>query len=278
MDDVMAQIYHGDCVNLAKELVDDSVQLVVCSPPYAMQRKSTYGGIPEKEYPEWTVKWLENLRPKIKEHGSVFMVIRPHLYKGQLSDYELRTRLSLRQAGWIEAETLIWHKPDAPPLGSILRPRRTWEYILWFSKSRKPYVDLKAAGNTESNRVGGFAGSERFGDGGDSPIHSGQKRKPLESGTSRCSDLVQVTISSMDRGVNHPAMYPQGVPEFLIKSFSAPGDLVLDPFCGSGQTGLAALRLLRRFVGFEVKEEYVQLANKRLALKRVFAENSEISV
>ena len=85
--------------------------------------------------------------------GSVFIVIRPHVRDGVISDYVLRTRLALRESGWHECEELIWLKPDAPPLGSLKRPRRTWESVLWFSRSPQPYCDLKACGR-ESERVG----------------------------------------------------------------------------------------------------------------------------
>lgn len=258
------RVNEGDCVNLAQMLEDQSVRLVVCSPPYAMQRKKLYGGISEKEYPAWTVSWLAALWPKLSDDGSIFIVIREHIKKGVLSDYVLRTRLAIRDAGWFESETLIWHKPDAPPLGSIYRPRRNWEYILWYSKSRKPFANLKACGNAESTRVGGFAGSDRFGEGGSSPIAKNQNRK-LRRGTSRCADVLTVAIGSMDKGVAHPAMFPQGIPDRLILTHSCEGDLVLDPFAGSGQTGLSALRNNRRFIGFDVFSTYCQMANERLA-------------
>lgn len=256
-------ILQGDCIELANKLEDSSVGAVVCSPPYAMQRKKTYGGIDEKDYPEWTVSWMEALKPKIKENGSIFIVIRPHIKNGQISDYVLKTRLAIRDNGWKECEELIWLKSDAPPLGSTKRPRRSWESILWFSKSKNPYMDLKVCGNKKSNRVGGFVGSNRFGEGGDSPISNGQKRI-LKKGTSRCTDVVDVAIGSMDRGIDHPAMYPQGIPDFLIQTFSEKGDLILDPFAGSGQTGVAAIKLGRKFVGFEIKKEYCKISNFRI--------------
>lgn len=256
-------IYCGNCIELADQLENQSVAAVICSPPYALQRKKAYGGISEEEYPAWTVAWMGALRPKLKPDASVLIVIRPHISKGQISDYVIRTQLAVRESGWKEAETLIWLKPDAPPLGSIFRPRRNWEYILWFSKSGSPYVDLYACGNEKSTRVGGFAGSERFGEDGTGPIHSKQN-KELKSGTSRCSDVVQVNVGSIDRGVMHPAMYPQGVSDFMVRTFSKEGDLVVDPFSGSGQTCLSAKRFGRHWIGFEIKQEYADLATSRL--------------
>ena len=96
----------------------------------------------EEDYPDFTVQWMTALSPKMTADGSVFVVIRPHVRDGVLSDYVLRTRLAIREAGWHECEELIWLKPNAPPLGSKLRPRRAWESVLWFSRSPQPYSDL----------------------------------------------------------------------------------------------------------------------------------------
>ena len=109
-------VLHGDCLDLIPTLGDGSVGLVVTSPPYAEQRKGHYGGIPEAAYPEFTVQWMEALRPKLKDDGSVLIVIRPHLRDGILSDYVMRSRLALREAGWTECEELVW----------LSRMRRRW--------------------------------------------------------------------------------------------------------------------------------------------------------
>ena len=155
-------VLHGDCLDLIPTLEDGSVSLVVTSPPYAQQRAGHYQGVSEEDYPDFTVQWMTALAPKMTPDGSVFLVIRPHVRDGVLSDYVLRTRLAVREAGWHECEELIWLKPDAPPLGSLKRPRRTWESDpLVQPKSRSPTADLKACGK-ESDRVG-FEGSLRFG-------------------------------------------------------------------------------------------------------------------
>ena len=116
---VAAQYLHGDCLDLIPTLDDCSVSLVVTSPPYADQRAGHYESVPEEDYPDFTVNWMTALEPKMTPDGSVFVVIRPHLRAGVISDYVLRTRLTLREAGWNECEELIWLKPGAPPLGSL---------------------------------------------------------------------------------------------------------------------------------------------------------------
>jgi site-specific DNA-methyltransferase (adenine-specific)/site-specific DNA-methyltransferase (cytosine-N4-specific) len=251
----------GDCKTCIPKLNDSSIASVITSPPYAEQRKSLYNSISEEDYPQWVCDWMEPLKTKLKENASVLIIIRPNIRNGEISDYVLKTRLKLRESGWIECEELIWHKPDAPPLGSTKRPRRTWESILWFSKSRSPFIDLYACGNTKSVRTGGFAGSERFGAG---TVTAKSQNRNLSCGTSRCTDIFKASIGSMEKGIMHPAMYPTILTDQLVQSFTQEGDLVLDPFMGSGQTAISAKKLNRHFVGFDISEEYVLLAQDRI--------------
>lgn len=253
----------GNCIDLIPKLEDNSIQACITSPPYAKQRK-LYDGISEEEFPDWMASWMNLLKPKMKANGSVLIVIRTLIRDGEISDYVLKTRLKLRET-WIEAEELIWLKPDAPPLGSTRRPRRAFENILWYSPSRNPFVDLKACGNQKSKRIGGFVGSDRFGEGGDSPIAANQKRE-LSEGTSRCTDVFTSYVGEIARGVQHPAMYPSTLVDQLIQTFTQQGDTVLDPFMGSGTTALSAKRFGRHFVGFDAKEEYVQIAKSRISI------------
>ena len=254
-------VLHGDCLDLIPTLEDGSVSLVVTSPPYAQQRAGHYEGVSEEDYPDFTVQWMTALAPKMTPDGSVFIVIRPHVRDGVLSDYVLRTRLAVREAGWHECEELIWLKPDAPPLGSLKRPRRTWESILWFSRSPQPYCDLKACGR-ESERVG-FEGSLRFGVGGDSPLSRVQSAG-CTNGIARISDVIVANVGGNEPGLEHPAVFPLALAEQLIRTFSQAGDLVLDNFCGSGQTLLAAKGCGRRYLGIEREEKYVRIALGRL--------------
>jgi DNA modification methylase len=189
----------------------------------------------------------------------------PHVLKGVLSDYVLRTRLALRETGWHECEELIWLKPDATPLGSLKRPRRAWESILWFSRCAQPYADLKACGK-ESDRLG-FSGDIRF-------AHNGFSEKSarhpcVESfgkgkGVARITDVIVANVGGNERGLDHPALFPLALAGQLIRTFSQTGDLVLDCFCGSGQTLLAAKACGRRYLGIEREERYVKIALGRL--------------
>ncbi len=261
----VASVLCGDCISLIPELDDGSVSLVVTSPPYCEQRSGHYEGVPEDQYPEFTVAWMSALLPKLREDGSVLIVIRPHLRDGIISDYVLRTRLALREVGWCECEELIWVKPNAPPLGSKARPRRSWESILWYSRSNKPYCDLKACGKA-SSRIG-FDGSIRFADQGiddQTAWHPCVESVGQRIGTARVPDIVIAPVGSEEPRLDHPAVFPLVLADQLVRTFSQEGDLVLDPFCGSAQTLLAAKGCGRRYLGIEREEKYVRIALGRL--------------
>jgi len=153
-------------------------------------------------------------------------------------------------------------KPDAPFLGSHERLRASFEAILCFSKTNVPYISLTANGSY-SDRIG-FAGAVRFGDN----VHFHSKRpSKLKTGQSRGTDVFTVNLADNGKGIMHPAAYPVSLCERLILQFTREGDVVLDPFCGSGTTLVAAQRLGRRWIGFDIKREYVEIAANRIDAK-----------
>jgi site-specific DNA-methyltransferase (adenine-specific)/site-specific DNA-methyltransferase (cytosine-N4-specific) len=251
------KIICSDCKDFLLNCEDKIFDLVVTSPPYAQQRFRQYGGIPEEEYPLWTVEWMNICKRLLKPTGSVAIVIRPHIKNGQISDYVLKTRLAVRSAGWIECEELIWIKPDSPPLGAVRRPRRAWESILWFSTNKNPYCDPKANG-IESDRVG-FISVKGVGD-------YKQGISQPKKGIARCRDYVEVGTGKVDKSKEnkHPAQYPEQLASWIIRLLSPEQGVVLDPFMGSGTTAVACIKENRKYLGIEVNPEYCQIANNRI--------------
>jgi site-specific DNA-methyltransferase (adenine-specific) len=248
----------------------ESVDAIVTSPPYAEQRKSTYGGIPEAEYPAWTVAWMAEARRLLKPNGSVIINIRPHVKNGQLADYVLRTRLALREDGWAELPELIWRKPSAPPTGARNRPRRTWESLLWFAHHGKAWADPLANGaQAHPNRkYGGIT------NGKETATRTGWGHAVGGNGESlgeiaRCPDVVDIsTINTRwerHPGFDHPAPFPVGVAEWCGRLICPPGGTILDPFSGSASTGVAAIRNGWNYIGIDAVEEYVEMSQGRLA-------------
>ena len=258
----MDTIIHGDCLEVAKNFANESINLVVTSPPYAEQRSKQYGGIAEADYPQWTVDWCNAFRHALTKDGSIAIVIRPHIKNGQISDYVLRTRLALRATGFNESEELIWIKGNSPPLGSLKRPRRAWESILWFSKTNRPFCDPLTNG-TPSNRVG-FEGTKGVGD-WKAGCHKARE------GTARCKDYVEVGTSGVDRSPEntHPAQYPADLAAWIVKLLCPVDGVVVDPFVGSGTTLVACAELNHcgynlTYHGIEIREDYCEIAKARL--------------
>jgi DNA modification methylase len=243
-------LFAGDSLQLGGRIPPGSVDAIITSPPYAQQRARQYGGVDEARYPEWTVGWLDSLAPALKPDASVAIVIRSHVRDGTLSDYVLRTRLAVRAAGWHEPDELIWMKPDAPPVGCVRYPRRSFEQILWFSRSRNPAVFPQANG-TNSKRIG-FAAAK----GATQWLHQ-TAGSNHEVGQPRCRDYVEVPVSANARGNPHPAQFPKPLAEWLIKLFVPKGGSVLDPFGGSGTTAAAARALGRDWISAEIHWDYV---------------------
>ena len=254
------QLHVGDCVDVLRTLPAESVDAVVTSPPYAMQRKSTYGGIPEKDYPDWTVAWMNEVRRVLKDDGSVIINISPHKVNGGLSDYVLRTRLALRDVGWTEIDELIWDKPNPMPTGSPRRPRRSWESLLWFGKDGKAWSDAKANGTKPKGRTSVQTASAHQKGWSHSTV--GGLSTPEKA---RCRNVATVGINEhVPDAYKHPAKFPVALAEWCAKLICPPGGTVLDPFTGSSSTGVAAIRNGWQFIGIDQSAEYIDLSRRRL--------------
>lgn len=251
-------IHEGDCIDVMRTLAPESIDAVITSPPYAMQRKATYGGVSEADYPEWTVAWMREARRTLKPDGSAIINISPHVKDGQLSDYVLRTRLALRGDGWVELGELVWHKTTAMPTGSPRRPRRAWESLLWYGKHGRAWSDAKAAGVPAKWRVNAARqGQHTRQDWGHS--YSGSGKDVL---VARVPDVVSMCTTRETTG--HPATYPWQLAEWVAHLVCPPRGTILDPFNGSGSTGVAAIRNGWSYVGIDAVPEYAAMSRARL--------------
>ena len=253
--DGTVRLYCGDCLDVLPTLEAGSVDAVVTSPPYAMQRASEYGGVPESHFAGWVVVWMHHCRNAMSERASAVVNIREHVDDGEMSDYVHRTRMSLRWAGWIELDELVWIKSDAPPTAPNDRPRRCWERLLWLSPSRRPFCDPtdKTRELTSFNEMGRYARTNKC------PKHP------------RFTNAVQTTASE-NTGLGHAAPFPSALPMWLVPMLANSSDTVLDPFLGSGTTGVACIKTGRKFIGIEKERTYFDIAVKRI--EQAFADQA----
>lgn len=256
-------VYNADLLDALPALAPGSIDAVVTSPPYAMQRASTYGGVPEKDYPDWTVAWMNALKPALAERGSVMLNISPHTLGGMLSDYVMRTRLALRADGWYEHMELVWTKPDKMPTGNNNWPVHSWESILWYSQTRQPWSTARRNGNvisekrreTASRDAAAFRGRDaRL---GWDHLSSGSGKMGNER--SRCKNFVNLAVRNIRNEWDHPAPFSEKLADWIMKINTPDGGTVLDPFAGSGTTAVAALRNGFQSVAIEREPEYAQM-------------------
>ena len=128
------QLYLGDCRIILKELPDDSIDLVFTSPPYADQRRNTYGGIHPDEYVEWFLPTTEQLLRVLKPTGTFALNIKEKVVSGERSTYVLELILEMRKQGWLWTEEFIWHKINCYPGKWSNWFRNAWERCFQINK------------------------------------------------------------------------------------------------------------------------------------------------
>lgn len=263
MDWVKDVIYLGDCVKRLAELPDESVDLVVTSPPYADRRKSTYGGVSPERYVEWFLPIASELKRVLKPEGSFILNIKERVVDGERGIYVLELILELRKQGWLWTEEYCWHKKNCYPGKWPNRFRDSWERCYHFTKQKKfkMYQDevMIPVGDWAKTRLASLSRNDHVRD--ESRVGSGFGKKVV-NWIGR--DLVYPTnvlhLATECSNREHSAAFPIELPSWFIKLFTQEGDVVLDPFLGSGTTALAAKQLNRHYVGIELKPEYYELA------------------
>ncbi|MEM4270655.1 MAG: site-specific DNA-methyltransferase [Candidatus Pacearchaeota archaeon] len=267
------KIYCMDALEFLKKIPDKSVDLIVTSPPYA--DTVSYGKKVEVFNPEKYVIWFLELCREVqrflKPTGSFILNINDRATNGERSTYvfELVYRI-VKETGLKLFDRYIWFKKSALPMTGEKRLNDRIEYIFHFVKDtkkfktytdriREPYAEVslkrfknKVHGNDIILPDGRTVLSQR----GSSKPHPLGK-KPIT--------VFRFDTGSALRGLEHPAPFHPQLPEFFIKWLTDEGDVVLDPFIGSGTTAVACKELGRKFIGCDISQEYVDIANKRLS-------------
>jgi DNA modification methylase len=261
-------IFHGDCAEILKQIPADSIDLIFTSPPYADQRKNTYGGIDPDQYVEWFMPRSEQFLRVLKPSGTFILNIKERVVDGERHPYVLELILAMRKQGWLWTEEFIWHKKNSYPGKWPNRFRDNWERLIQFNKSRKFQMFQEAVmvpvGNWAKDRLSNLSTTDRTRD--NSKVGSGFG-KNVSNWVGR--DMVYPTnvihMSTECSNKNHSAVFPVELPTWFIKLFTQAGDTVLDPFIGSGTTALAAIQQGRNYVGIDTNEEFVELSRNRIS-------------
>ena len=257
----------GDAGNELKNIPDNSVDLVVTSPPYADQRKSTYGGIHPDRYVDWFLPIASELLRVLKPTGTFVLNIKERVLEGERHTYVLELILGLRKQGWLWTEEFCWHKKNSYPGKWPNRFRDGWERLLQFNKAKqfKMHQDavMVPTGNWAKSRLKSLSDTDRLRD--ESKVGSGFGKK-IENWIDRTKAYPDNVLHMATECGNkrHSAAFPEALPEWFIKLFTQEGDTVLDPFMGSGTTLRVAHRLGRNAIGIEIVSEYYEMVQQVL--------------
>ncbi len=266
----------GDCTD--KAVVDRLMEGKKCngiftSPPYAMQRKDSYGGVPTDQYVEWWDGVQVNMRSVLADDGSFFVNIKPHCEKGQRVLYVMDMVLAMvRTWGWRFVDELCWKNGGLPGKFDP-RFKNGYEPVYQFSlnipKFRKENVKYEM---NDSNKRKTKKNKQDYGGRGDygsptgSDVHLNQRTFDNEFAfPSNVIDIPADRGFLRDKNVGeiHSATFPIKLPTFFIKAYSDSGDIWIDPFCGSGTTIIAAENENRIGYGIEALPEYCAVILQR---------------
>jgi DNA modification methylase len=259
------QIYQGDSLELLRKLPDNSVDLVITSPPYStLKLYIDNPGILADDYVEWFLPICNEICRVIKPTGSFILNINDKVEGGFRHPYvfdlisQIHKRTELKMF-----ERLFWNKMKGLPNRSRFGDRV--EYLFWFAKEKGFKFNIDEMRTEYSEKS-----IKRM----TKPLKKRYARTENEVGEYKDwspnplgalpTTLVNISSESKRIANNHVAVYPVELVDYFIKGSTDEGDLVLDPFMGTGTTAISAKKLSRKFIGFEKQSEYIEVANKRI--------------
>ena len=259
--------YLGDALDILGGFASESIDLIVTSPPYADARKKLYGGPAPDDYVNWFMPIANELKRVLKPDGTFIINIKEKVVFGERHTYVLDLVLRMRSEGWLWTEEWIWHKKNSTPGKWPNRFRDAWEKCIQFNKNYKFKMnqdDVKIPiGDWSNKRLKNL--SEKDFERDKSVTGSGfGKNVSNWVGKEMVYPTNVLHFATECGNKKHPASFPEALPEFFIKLFSNVNDMVLDPFEGSGTTGVVAKRLDRQYIGIDKSEEYHKIAMERI--------------
>lgn len=265
--EVKTDLKLGDCEKELKNIPNNSVDLIFTSPPYADQRKNTYGGIHPDKYVEWFLPISKQLLRVLKPTGTFILNIKEKVVNGERSTYIIELILEMRKQGWLWTEEFIWHKKNCYPGKWPNRFRDAWERLLQFNKNKKFHMYQEEVtvpiGDWAKTRLKNLSKTDKIRD--ESKVGSGFGKNIsnwLDRNKAYPTNVLHLATECNNK--NHSAAFPEGLPEWFIKLFTKEGDIVLDPFMGSGTTNLVAKRMKRNSIGIEIAPEYYEMVRSRI--------------
>lgn len=267
--------YLGDSLELIKSIKDNSINLILTSPPFALTRQKEYGNESAEKYIEWFLPFAYEFKRVIVDDGSFVLDLGGAYLPGNpvrsIYQYELLVRLC-KEVGFFLAQEFYHYNPARLPTPAEwvtirrIRVKDSVNVVWWLSKTPHPKADnrkvlkpysqsmkqLLKNGYKAKMRPSGHDISEKFQKNNQGAIPPNLLE--IANTESNSAYLRRCKAAGIQP---HPARFPQGFAEFFIKFLTDEGDLVLDPFAGSNTTGFVAETLQRRWISFEMSEDYI---------------------
>ncbi len=270
MKTIDTKILLGDSKDILKTIDENSIDLIVTSPPYADRRKNTYGGIKPEKYVEWFLEISKELLRVLKPTGTFILNIKEKAEEGERHTYVLELILALRNQGWFWTEEYVWHKKNSYPGKWPNRFRDAWERCIQFNKSKKfnMYQEevMVPVGDWANGRLKKLSDTDKIRDNSKNGSGFG---KNISNWIGR--EMVYpnnvLNFATVCNNKNHSAAFPEELPEWFIKLFTKEFDTVLDPFAGSGTTLHVAKRMKRNSIGIDIMPEYIEMIKKEMREK-----------
>ncbi len=260
------------------ELKDGSIDTIMTSPPYYSLRN--YGNDKQIGLEDSVDKYINNLMKifdecyrVLSDDGACWVVIGDSYLDGSLGNIPHRFAIEMTNRKWIQRNTIIWHKTNPKPESVKTRLGTSNEFIFFFTKKKQDYYfDVDSIRVPyKQNQFDEMRSPRHHNLKGDfqrhTPIVQHQNGKVPLDFIENAKQSIGVGKSIGMDDVEHGAVYPPSLCELPIKSTSKVDDIVLDPFCGSGTTGDVSMELGRRFIGYEINSNFVELSNLRLSKK-----------
>lgn len=249
------EIYNCDCLDGFKMLDDNSIDLTITSPPYDNLRK--YKGY------DWNFELIARELYRVTKHGGVVVwIVGDATINGSETGTSFKQALYFKECGFNLHDTMIYHKINPTPQKSN-RYQPSFEYMFVFSKGKPTtfhpiMIEKKYMENRKSKQYNKKKDGEQI-------IREYKATSTMKVIDNVWEYSVGLNNSTSDKiAFSHPAIFPEKLAEDHIISWSNPGDVVLDPFMGSGTTAKMALLNNRNFIGFEISKEYCDIANERI--------------
>lgn len=273
LDDGDVRLHHGDALTVLRDMPDEAVDACVTSPPYADMRD--YGGATPDLYGDWLTPYLRELYRVTTDTGSLLLNVGRTRRRGVELPIAEDARRAAESAGWLWVDTLIWHKPNAFYAASAPYLHDTHEYVWWLAKSPGCYrgYDTDTRTTHKATTIARYAQGFRTNRSKNGThYHTPGKRINAPHHDGACPKSVVTHPIADHRGIDHPAPMSLKLARHLVSLSTPAGGLVIDPFCGSGTTCLAARQRGRRSIGIDHHEQYLTVAARRLQQLSLLAE------